>query len=228
MSTRREQFAAAAVTGLTSGAGQGVVNVATIAKTAFEISDALERIFASMEGAPQGAPVVVQLQQAPLAQPSIAPYQQYGQQQQQPQMAPAMGAPMNGGQPLPNMAGFPPMPNLATPAAAPVPQGVTAVPSTAPTQPQTAGGPVVDWEDPSDPNALSNREARHWRRLIPSLPPRPNSYDESAAANNARKMRLMLIMNYKSVMKDWPIAYMKPPAEGGVGEPPPEGLNPQP
>jgi hypothetical protein len=223
MSTRKEQFAAAAVTGLTSGAGQGVVNVATIAKTAFEIADALERIFASADGAPQGAPVVVQLQQAPLAQPSIAPYQQYGQQQQQPQMAPVMGSPMNGGQPLPNMAGFPPMPNLpaGAPAAAPGPVAVT----------QTAGqqtAPGVDWEDPSDPNALSNREARHWRRLIPSLPPRPNSYDESAAANNARKMRLMLIMNYKSVVKDWPIAYMKPPAEGGVGEPPPEGLNPQP
>lgn len=226
MSTRREQFAAAAVTGLTSGAGQGVVNPATIAKTAFEVADALERIFASMEGAPQGAPVVVQLQQAPVPQASIAPFQQYGQQQ--PQMAPVMSSPIqNGGQPLPNMAGFPPMPNLAAPAAAPVPQGVTATAPVMVTQTSGQPGAVVDWEDPSDPNALSNREARHWRRLIPSLPPRPHSSDESAAANNARKMRLMLITNYKSVVKDWPIAYMKSPAEGGVGEPPPEGLNAQ-
>jgi len=211
MSTRKEQFAAAAVTGLTSGAGQGVVSPAQIAKQAFEIAAQLEAIFAATDGAPVGAQVVVNLQAGGMPQPSIAPFAQYGQPQggaaPQQYMPPVMGAPIQGG--APNLAGFPPMPTMPG----------------APQAPTASGGAAgADWEHP-DPNHLSNREARHWRRLISALPARPHQDDNSPAAANARKMRIFMISNYKSVVKDWPMAYMKPPAEGGVGEPPPEGLN---
>jgi hypothetical protein len=206
-------FAASAVTGLTSGAGQGVVNPAQIARMAFDIAAQLETIFAAADGAPAGAQVVVNLHQAPVPQPSIAAFQQANQPHQgapyqapPPAMMPAaMGATVHGG--APSLAGFPQMPSFGDAPAS-----------------GEAAGPAVDWEDPN-PMALSNREARHWRRLIPSLPPRPPAHEESGQAANARKMRLFMISNYKSVMKDWPMAYMKPPAEGGVGEPPPEGLN---
>jgi len=95
MSTRKEQFAAAAVTGLTSGAGQGVVSPAQIAKQAFEIAAQLEAIFAATDGAPVGAQVVVNLQAGGMPQPSIAPFAQYGQPQggaaPQQYMPPVMG-----------------------------------------------------------------------------------------------------------------------------------------
>lgn len=203
---RLEAFAAAAVTGLTSGGSNTIQNPINIARSSYEIARALEAIFLAVEGAKDGGRVEIHVQSSvPMSLP-----QQQPTAYQQPQGSGVLGPnmPALSGQGGGSSMAFPPMPSPSDGQA----QQAMSPPSIDVT-PQEGG---ADYTDP-DPNSLPNREAAFWRKRMPRMPYRPNPNDTSLHATKARTARTLTIAAYKQGAPQWQVEYMTE-----VGEPPPE------
>lgn len=223
---RLEAFAAAAVTGLTSGGSSSLHNAANVARQAFDIARALDELL-SQHGYTEGAPRVIHLHhQPPMQAPPPAQPMALGH-------TPSPQAPM--GPPVttpaavlgPNMPGlpgqgmgmsFPPMPGSSGGMPSPTPGQAMAAGMV---QPQVDVSPKpggMDYQD-ANPESLPNREAMFWRKRMPRLPYRPHPDDTSVQANKARTARTITIQAYKEGNPQWKGEYMNE-----VGEPPPEAM----